>query len=160
MLDMPRPRPPHLHRQITQHGKLVWYVRIGKGPRTRIRAAFGTSEFDVEYQAALIRQPPRAKSPTKDGTLAWLIERYRETTSWTSLSLATRRQRENIFRHVLEMAGGQPLSRITTTTIMTGRDRRAATPAQARHFLDAMRGLYRWAAKSKIVRADPTIGSR
>ena len=28
---MPRPRPPHLHREITRHGKAVWYVRIGKG---------------------------------------------------------------------------------------------------------------------------------
>lgn len=33
--DMARPRPPHLHREKTRHGKHVWYVRIGKGPRTR-----------------------------------------------------------------------------------------------------------------------------
>ncbi len=158
MQDMPRPRPPHLHRQVTQHGKVVWYVRIGKGHRTRISAAFGTPDFDAEYQAALISQPPRAKSPTKDGTLGWLIERYRETVAWTNLSLATRRQRENIFRHVLETARGQPLSRITTATIIAGRDRRANTPAQARHFLDAMRGLFRWAVKARIVRSDPTVG--
>jgi integrase len=41
---------------------------------------------------------------------------------------------------------------------MAGRDRRANKPSQARHFLDTMRGLYRWAAKAKIVRTDPTIG--
>ena len=52
---MPRPRPPHLHRQVTRHGKTVWYVRIGKGPRIRIRSAFGTSEFDAEYRAAARR---------------------------------------------------------------------------------------------------------
>ena len=40
MDDMPRPRPPHLHRQVSRHGKTVWYVRFGKGPRTRIRSAF------------------------------------------------------------------------------------------------------------------------
>jgi integrase len=158
MDDMPRPRPPHLHRQVTRHGEVVWYVRIGHGPRTRIRAAFGTPEFDAEYQAALSNQPPRPKSPTKEGTLTWLVERHRETTAWTSLSLATRRQRENIFRQVLETAGAQPLFRITTSSIMAGRDRRAATPSQARHFLDAMRGLFRWAAKARIVRIDPTIG--
>ncbi|MGB7458117.1 MAG: hypothetical protein WBM51_20950, partial [Pseudolabrys sp.] len=38
------------------------------------------------------------------------------------------------------------------------RDRRAATPVQALHFLDAMRGLFRWAAKAKMVKADPTLG--
>jgi hypothetical protein len=59
MDDMPRPRPPHLHRQVTQHGRVVWYVRIGKRSRTRIRAAFGTPEFDTEYQAALAGNPRR-----------------------------------------------------------------------------------------------------
>jgi hypothetical protein len=50
---MPRPRPPHLHREKTRHDKTAWYVRVGKGPRIRIRAEFGSPEFDLEYQAAL-----------------------------------------------------------------------------------------------------------
>ncbi|MGB0055426.1 MAG: tyrosine-type recombinase/integrase, partial [Methyloceanibacter sp.] len=29
---------------------------------------------------------------------------------------------------------------------------------QARHFLDAMRGLFRWAHKAGLVKADPTVG--
>lgn len=28
---MPRPRPPHLHRETSRHGKTVWYVRVDKG---------------------------------------------------------------------------------------------------------------------------------
>jgi hypothetical protein len=55
---MPRPRPPHLHREATRHGRLVWYVRRDKGPRIRIRAEYGTPEFEVEYQAALAGTPP------------------------------------------------------------------------------------------------------
>jgi integrase len=35
------------------------------------------------------------------GTLEWLWNCYRETTAWTGLSLATRRQRGNIMRAVL-----------------------------------------------------------
>ena len=50
---MPRPRPPHLHLEITRHGRKVWYVRVDKGPRIRIRAEFGTPDFDQEYQAAI-----------------------------------------------------------------------------------------------------------
>ncbi|MGC2055799.1 MAG: hypothetical protein WA665_20115 [Pseudolabrys sp.] len=75
---MPRPRPPHLQRQVTQHGKTVWYVRIGKGPRTRIRAEFGTPEFDAEYKAAISGAPRPKKGAPAAGSLAWLIERYRE----------------------------------------------------------------------------------
>jgi integrase len=162
MDDMPRPRPPHLHRQVTQHGKTVWYVRIGKGPRIRIRSAFGIPEFDTEYQAAISGLP--ALQSAKDdrmttGTLAWLVERYRETNAWTGLSLATRRQRENILKHVLESAGRQPIGKITKATIVAGRERRAKeTPNQARHFLDTMRGLFRWAIEAGLTKVDPTAG--
>src|SRR5262245_5784530 len=155
---MPRPRPPYLQRHVTQHGRVVWYVRIVRGPRTRIRAPFGTPEFDAEYQAALSGNPRPAKVGAAAGTLAWLIERYRETTAWTDLSLATRRNRENHFKQAIETAGHQPIRTITQAAIIAGRDRRAATPAQSRNFLDALRGLFRWAKEAKHVTADPTEG--
>ena len=156
--DMPRPRPPHLQRQVTQHGRVAWYVRIGRGPRTRIRAPFGTPEFDAEYQAAIAGNPRPRKAGAEAGSLAWLVERYRETTAWTDLSLATRRNRENHFRRVIEKAGHQPIHSITSAVITKGRDSRAATPAQARNFLDAMRGLFKWAKEAKHVAVDPTVG--
>jgi integrase len=156
---MPRPRPPHLHRQVTRHGRVVWYARIGKGPRSRIRAAFGTQEFDAEYQAALAANLRQFKSViTTTGTLAWLIERYRETTAWTDLSIATRRNREYHFKKVIETAGRESIRVITQKAIIAGRDRRAATPAQARNFLDAMRGLFKWAHGAGYVASDPTLG--
>ncbi|QJP12963.1 tyrosine-type recombinase/integrase [Starkeya sp. ORNL1] len=155
---MPRPRPPHLHREITRHGNTVWYVRKGQGRRIRIRAAFGTPEFDSEYQAALAGNQRPAKAAPSAGSLTWLLARYRETTEWSGLSEATRRQRDNIFVHVIKAAGHQPLSKITKAQIIAGKERRAATPAQARNFLDAMRGLFRWAVKAEMVKTDPTAG--
>ncbi|AXK79649.1 integrase [Pseudolabrys taiwanensis] len=155
---MPRPRPPHLQLQTTRHGKRVWYVRIGKGPRTRIRAEFGTPEFDTEYQAAITGNPRPQKDTPSAHSLAWLITRYRETTPWFALSMATRRQRENIFENVLKTAGSQPFAKITKATIVAGRERRASTPAQSRNFLDAMRGLFRWAQEAGHVKVDPTDG--
>jgi integrase len=154
---MPRPRPPHLQREIARHGKPVWYVRVDRGARIRIKAEFGTPEFDAEYRAALAGAPVRKSSPSCN-SLAWLLARYRETTAWSELSEATRRQRENIFAGVLETAGHEPYARVTTATILTGKDRRAATPHQARNFLDAMRGLFRWAQNAKLVKVDPTAG--
>ncbi len=157
---MPRPRPPHLHRQVTRHGKTVWYVRIARGPRVRIRAGFGTPEFDVEYHAAItarLRPSPSRGAPVA-GTLAWLIERYRETPAWRDLSLATREQREAILAHAIKSAGSQPYGQITRATIIAGRDGRHATPAQARHFLETMRGLFRWATDAQLVKANPTAG--
>src|SRR6476619_5669490 len=116
METMPRPRPPHLHREVTRHGRTVWYVRVGKGPRIRLRAEFGSPDFDTEYQAAVsgTARPPRSPATT---ALEWLVARYRETSDWSVLSVATRRQRENILRHVLETAGDKPFARVDAVAI-------------------------------------------
>jgi integrase len=115
-------------------------------------------EFDAEYQAAVSGASQPKKNAPATGTLAWLLARYRETSAWANLSMATRRQRENIFLHVIASAGDKPFARISPEVIEAGRERRAKTPAQARHFLDAMRGLFKWATKAKFVKTDPTTG--
>jgi len=155
---MPRPRPPHLQRQITQHHKVAWYVRIGKGPRTRIKAAFGTPEFDVEYQAALAGKSHPKKGAPAAGTLASLITRYRETTAWSALSAATRRQRENILRQVLESAGDQPFGKITTSAIVAGRERRAKKTFPGSSFSRRDARTIPLGARCWHVRTDPTAG--
>jgi integrase len=153
---MPRPRPPHLQRETTRHGKTKWYVRVGKGPRIRVKSEFGTPEFDAEYQAALTGEAaPAKRSKAFAGSLQWLIERYREVDAWRSFSLATRRQRENILKQVIATAGNKPYSAITAAIIAAGRDRRASTPFQARHFLDTMRGLFEWARDAGFVKTNP-----
>jgi len=100
---MPPARPPFLLREVTRHGKVKWYVRVGKGPRIRVPAP-GTPDFDAEYEAARSGEPKRKRGAPAAGSLSWLIARYRETNAWTGLSMATRRQRENIFRQVIEAA--------------------------------------------------------
>jgi integrase len=153
---VPRPRPPHLHRETSRHGRTAWYVRVGKGPRIRIRAAFGTPEFDAEYAAALAGERPALRGTNAPaGSLAWLIGMYRQAPAWTSLSLATRKQRENILRQIIERAGRQPVSAITEAKIAAGRDQRGKTPFQARHFLDTMRGLFAWAKEAQLAKSNP-----
>src|SRR5665647_1213226 len=123
MNDMPRPRPPYLQRQTNRHGKAVWYVRIRPNPRVRIRGEYGTPEFTAAYQAALkgkTVEVPDAKVPA--GSLSWLLARYRETNAWRDLSMAMRRQRENIFLHVLEASGREPFTAVNRKSVTAGRD--------------------------------------
>src|ERR1041385_6510155 len=104
---MPRNRPPHLQREVTRHGRVVWFVRIGKGPRVRIRDDYGTDEFWESYRSAVVGTArPAAGKPSK-GSLKWLIGQYRDSTALLALVPATRRQRENIFTKVLETAGDE-----------------------------------------------------
>ena len=107
---MPRPRPPYLQRHTNRHGKTVWYVWVRPNPRVRIRGVYGTPEFTAAYQAALKGSAVEVSDPgVPAGTLSWLLARYRETNAWRDLSMATRRQRENIFVHVIETWGGSRL---------------------------------------------------
>lgn len=159
MIDaMPRQRPPHLHRELSRHRKVVWYVRVGKGPRIRLRAEYGTEQFGTEYQAAMAGEIPGKPSKAARGTLAWLWMLYRQSAAWLDLSRATRRQRENIMLHVLKSGGDVPISQIDRKAILAGRDRRAATPAQAKNFISCVRGLFTWAVDADLMRADPSQG--
>lgn len=159
MGDMPRPRPPFLHRERTRHGTCVWYVRQGQGARIRIRAEFGTPAFAEAYRAAMAGakpDEPRARVPS--GSFRWLVERYRETHAWTGLSLATRKQREAILRPIIEKIGASPFLNVTRASVQASLDRRRATPFQAGNFLKTMRGLFRWALQAQHVDTDPTAG--
>ena len=70
MQPMPRPRPPHLHRTVTRHKKIAWYVHVPGRKRVRIRAEFGSPEFAEEYAAAVDpnRPAPVGKPPKKSKT--------------------------------------------------------------------------------------------
>jgi integrase len=156
MADMPRPRPPHVVSETTRHGRVVWYVRLGKGRRIRLRAAYGTPEFTAAYEAALSGNaaPELAKFNAK--TLGWLIERYRDSAAWAELATATRRQRECILRAITHSAGRDSIPR-KKETIERGIERRSK-PHAKRHFLQTMRGLFQWAVTAKLADHDPTAG--
>lgn len=153
---MPRPRPPYLQRHRTRHGTVFWYVRVGRGPRKRLKATYGSPEFIAGYHAAVADLSACAPPKTNLGTIKWLWTEYRKSGAWIELSLATRRQRENIMRNVLEKAGDEPLDYFTRKAIVKSRDARAATPAMARHFVETMRGIFRWAVDAEYVDEDPT----
>jgi integrase len=84
----------------------------------------------------------------------------RQSGAWTDFSLATRKHRENIVGRVISSVCDQPLSRVDKAAIQLGRERRAATPTQAKHFVTTMRGMFTWALDQpdKLVRSDPTHG--
>lgn len=153
---MTRPRPPYLQRHVTRHGKVVWYVHKRGGPFLRIRAPYGSAAFAAEYQAAIEGKPLTGGSKAGRGTLAWLVERYKDSQPWEALSKATRRQRDSVLKNILANAGHEPFADITRKVVVAGIDRRRATPAAARHFLEALRGVFKWAVSAEIAETDPT----
>lgn len=157
---MPHDHFPYLQREVTRHGTVNYYVRKDRHQkRIRIRGVYNSPEFKAAYEAAMRGDDPVSKRQTEfRGTLAWALKLYRESADWAALSQPTRKQRENIFKHIIATAGNQKLSAITKAKIVEGRDRRKATPNAARHFVEAMRKFYKWAVPAEIADFDPTAG--
>ena len=155
---MPRNRPPYLQKEINRHGKVVWYVRKKPNPRIRIRGEYGSEEFMQAYSAAVNGQEMPTKISTSSNSLRWLIEQYMRSSEWSSLSQATRKQKENIFLHIIEKAGDKPYRAVTRKVVIASRDERSATPGQAANFLKTLRGLFRWAVDSEYVAVNPCDG--
>ncbi len=159
MDGMPRPRPPHLVQQVTRHGAVVWYVRKGKGPRTRLKSAYGSDEFWREYRAAIEGTPAPAERKVTRMTLEWALDRYRASSAWAGLSPATRLQREAVYRAVIATSGTELVSEFAPADIVAGRERRKDTPHAANTFLKAMRVFFGWAAgDGGLIDEDPTKG--
>jgi integrase len=157
MEAMTRPRPPYLHREVAR-GKVYWYVRRDrKAPKIRIRGDYGSAEFMAAYHAALagiVAVTPRGSS----GSLTWAVSLYQESSAWARLAKATQRQRANILKRVLAIAGQFRIGDIEQADIRDGYEDRKAKPAAARNYLETMRGLFRWAHESGLIPANPAEG--
>jgi integrase len=157
--NMPRTKLPHLNHERTRHGTLVWYVRIGKGPRIRLRADYGSEAFMREYHAAVTGQPvaagPRPKAPGQ-GSLSWLIGLYRRSATWSELSAASRKNLGYVLAELETKAGKEPFAATTRQVVVAGRDRR--TPGQRHDYMRTLRGLFRWAIEAGLATEDPTAG--
>lgn len=78
MTIMPRPRPSHLHREKNRHGNFAWYVRVNRGPRIRIKAEYGTPEFEEAYRAAVKgERPASSKEAVRSRFARPTVSRYK-----------------------------------------------------------------------------------
>jgi integrase len=159
MEAMPRPRWPHLLREVSRHGTVRWVVRVGHGARIAIRESYGTPEFERAYYAALLGEgPQRPRLRRDESSLEWLVARYQASSNWLSLAKGTRRLRQGIFKRIVEGAGEMPYRAVTKEHIVAGRERRQRTPNQANAFIIVMRSLFSWAVEHEFVDSDPTEG--
>jgi hypothetical protein len=95
-----------------RQNRLYFRERSAGGLRIRLKGEFGSPEFMPQYEAAARTEAarsevskPSGRAKEAQGSLAWLIAQYRQSAVWAALSPATRRQRERIFRRVIESAG-------------------------------------------------------
>lgn len=154
---MPKRKLPFLNYERDRHGVRRYYVRIRHGRRIAIPGNYMSPEFMEAYHAAIAGGPkPSARQPK--GTMNWLVARWRESSDWSEAAMATRKQRENILRHVLSKIGTHDCADITKADIRQGKENRKDTPAAANNFLKTMRALFRWAVEEEILPDNPADG--
>ncbi|MBD8662691.1 tyrosine-type recombinase/integrase [Rhizobium sp. CFBP 8752] len=145
---MPRPLPLYVVREISRHGKIVFYFRVDKGPRIRLPGIPGSKEFKAAYAYALRGQKLEyVKTVEKPLSIRWLVHQYMHSDTWALLSVATRKQRGLFYAQIVEASGDIDYRRIQTSDISKAVERRARTPALANNFLKALRALFKWAVK-------------
>ena len=156
MIAMPRPRKPYTQREKTRHGKTVWYFRKGDGPRIRLHGDYEDPEWLSDYEDALASsQQAEPKVRSSNGTLGWLIERYYDSLSFAGLAKGTQKARRSILNRVKETGGNLLIKQLTRGTVVSGRDRRSATPAAAVNFVKTMKALFNWAVEAEHMTSNP-----
>ncbi|WP_244427618.1 tyrosine-type recombinase/integrase, partial [Bartonella queenslandensis] len=93
-----------------------------------------------------------------EGSFAWLVKQYFNSSDWHSLSKATKRQREPFLMKICDSIGNVPYQAIEKKHIIAGVERRKETPAMAREFLKILNGLFNWAIDQGLLENNPTLG--
>lgn len=156
MAVMPRPLPPHVQRERTRHGKVVFYFRRTAGaPRIRL-PDITAPDFSSAYAAALAGSPvpaPQAQS----GTLAWLVEAYKRSAHWANLKPSTRAMRDGVLQRVVREAGHVPFRAIGRKHINEAIDRRKGNAGN--NFRKIMSQMFSWALSVDLVTDNPAANA-
>lgn len=155
MVHMPRPRKPYIQKEVTRHGRTVWYFRRGKERRIRLPGAFGSPEFNAAYDAALAGRPIEAKATAPKSSLRWLVDQYLESGRFSKLSPETQEMRKRVLLSICKTGGDLAFRAITPDDIQRGKMRREATPGAAVNYVKIMRALFEFAKDSTWVTENP-----
>ena len=156
---MPRTRKPYLQREVTRHGKTVWYFRRGKEKRIRLTGLYGSPEFNAGYESALIGKHMEKRSRAGQSSLRWLVDRYYESGRFVNLAPSTQRKYSGILENVCKTGGDLNFRTITKKDIIIGRVRREAKPFAAQAYVISMKLLFDFAIDSGWIEANPTAGA-
>jgi integrase len=163
---MPRRLPNGCCEDTDRHGNIRVYYRVRGRPKVRLRATPWTPDFMAEYEAA----KNATSSPTPKGitpnTWRWLCIKYFESVDFKQLNSRTQRDRrwilestfdEKISPNSEKLFKDFPLSKMGADAIEVLRDRKIETPQSANSRVIAIKVVFKWATKKRLVESNPSI---
>lgn len=155
MSAMPRPRRPYVQKEVTRHGKIVWYFRRGREKRVRLPGVYGSKEFNAAYDSALVGGPVETKATAPQSSLRWLVDQYYQSGRFDQLRPNTQRNHRLMLENVCKTGGSLSFRALREPEIRAGMVRREATPRMAATYVSVMRALFAFAKDSGWVTANP-----
>jgi integrase len=145
-----------------RHGKTRHYFRRRGSPKFPLPGLPGSAVFNEEYQRLLGQHAPEpAKlSAGQPGTLAWVIEKYRDPTNkaWVKIKPSTRRVYERHFVYLRNNYGAAAFHTITEPHVRAIRNELAARPSVADAIVNKIGLLWAFAKEHLEMKlgVDPT----
>jgi integrase len=165
---MPKRLPDYCQEYYDRHGNLVIYYRRGRRPKVRLRGVPWTPEFMAQYEAAKNATCPTIKSKgITSGTWGWLCFQYFESVDFKQWNPKTQRERrwilestfdEKISANSDKLFKDFPLVKMGADAIEVLRDRKFKTPQAANARVIAIKVVFKWAMKKRLVEKNPASG--
>lgn len=155
---MPKPRKPYTQKEITRHGKTVWYFRRGKEKRIRLQGQFGSAEFNASYETALVGGIVHPVKAASRNSLRWLVDHYYQSGRYAKLKPNSQRNHRLALENICKTGGELPYTSITDTDVKMGKVRREGTPHMAAAYVGVLRALFEFAKDSGLTTKNPTDG--
>ncbi|WP_189406784.1 tyrosine-type recombinase/integrase [Mesorhizobium sp. M1A.F.Ca.ET.072.01.1.1] len=156
---MPRRRRLYEIREKNRHGKYVWYFRRPGQIRVRLPDPYNSPEYVEAYNAAFAgKLVVQAVGRPSVETIAWLVDRYKQSAEYKALRATTLKTRDHIFKRFVDKSGSQPYKLVRKQHIQTAMDAKADTPFAANNSLKAIRKMFAWAVKAGHVASNPCDG--
>lgn len=137
----------------------IYFRKIYRGPRIKLRGPLGSPEFWEDYTNAVngvtktkVKRTYKHASPE---SVRWLVEQYYQSAAFNEIGDGYRRTRRGILEKFCEQYGDKPFATLKPQRIRTMRDKMIARPGAANNLLKALRQIYNYAVDYGYMDTNP-----
>lgn len=155
-MDMTRIKLKYLTADRSD-GITRYYVRTAGHPKIRVYGRPGSADFMAGYHKALalIGKADDSSRKRAPGSLDAAIMAYYASAAFVLLSPDRKKKLRSILGAIARDAGDRSIKGITYADLILSRDKRAAKPAAADHFVKAIRAVFKHALDIGLITSNP-----
>jgi integrase len=156
---MKRRNPPMVHEYLDRHGRARFYLRRRGFPKVPLPGLPWSPEFMAAYEAALAGQPTKIElgaSRTVAGSVNAVLVSYYQSGAFKDLAQSTQLMRRAILERFRNEHGDKFVAMLRREHLQAIANKK--TPAAARNFKKALRGLVDHCLSLNMLAVDPIVG--